>query len=125
MDKEFFIYGLGKNYALCITKLGWIIYLRYVIFTIIGDNNFQHLNSKNKVLNFFQKYFPDTYISILDLLGFLARPIEKLGSIYCNKWNYKRCCLQFLRILLILLCHFWSGHECILARLYCVKIFCR
>ena len=57
---------------------------------LIGDNSFQHLNSENKVLNFFQKYFPDALHLIPDLpYEFLMRPIGKLGSIYCNKWNYK------------------------------------
>ena len=55
-----------------------------------GFNSFHYLDSKNKVLHFFQKYFPDTLHLIPNLPDeFLKRPVGKLGSIYCNKWNYK------------------------------------
>ncbi len=55
-----------------------------------GINSFHHLNTEDKVLDFFQKYFPDTLNLIPNLpYEFLKRPVGKLGSIYCNKWNYK------------------------------------
>ncbi len=55
-----------------------------------GENSFESLNTNEKVIFFFNEYFPDL-VPILDNFpnSFSNNPTSKLGTIYSKKWNYK------------------------------------
>ncbi len=55
-----------------------------------GDISFASINSQNKVLDLFNKNFPDAKELIPDLCDeYQQKPVGKLATIYCDKWHYK------------------------------------
>ena len=55
-----------------------------------GLYNFNNLTSEDKVLEFFQKEFPDALAIMPNLLDdFFKNPTSPLGTIKCSPWNYK------------------------------------
>jgi kynurenine 3-monooxygenase len=55
-----------------------------------GEYNFNNLNSKERVIEFFSKYFKDA----LDLMpnladDFFKNPTSPLGTVKCSPWHYK------------------------------------
>jgi kynurenine 3-monooxygenase len=55
-----------------------------------GVYNFDNLVSENKIIEFFEKDFPDTLSLIPDVLKeFENNPTGKLGTIKCYPWAYK------------------------------------
>jgi kynurenine 3-monooxygenase len=55
-----------------------------------GVYNFDNLVSENKIIEFFEKDFPDTLSLIPDILKeFENNPTGKLGTIKCYPWAYK------------------------------------
>jgi kynurenine 3-monooxygenase len=55
-----------------------------------GQEGLDNLNSKEKVLNFFKKYFPDS-LSLVENLeeSFFANPTGNLITVKCGPWYYK------------------------------------
>lgn len=55
-----------------------------------GKYNFNNLNTENRVLEFFQKEFPDALSLMPNLLDdFFENPTAPLGTIKCSPWHYK------------------------------------
>ena len=55
-----------------------------------GEYNFSNLTSKDKVLEFFKKEFPDALALMPNLLDdFFKNPTAPLGTIKCSPWHYK------------------------------------
>ena len=55
-----------------------------------GEYNFNNLNTEDKVLEFFQKEFPDALAIMPNLLeDFFKNPTSPLGTIKCSPWHYK------------------------------------
>ena len=55
-----------------------------------GSYNFDNLITKEKIIEFFEKDFPDTLALIPDVLKeFENNPTGKLGSVKCYPWAYK------------------------------------
>ncbi|WP_346882733.1 NAD(P)/FAD-dependent oxidoreductase [uncultured Algibacter sp.] len=55
-----------------------------------GEYNFNNLTSKDKVLEFFKKEFPDALALMPNLLDdFFKNPTAPLGTIKCSPWHYK------------------------------------
>ena len=55
-----------------------------------GSYNFDNLITKEKIIEFFEKDFPDTLILIPDVLKeFENNPTGKLGTVKCYPWAYK------------------------------------
>ncbi|APY12064.1 kynurenine 3-monooxygenase [Seonamhaeicola sp. S2-3] len=55
-----------------------------------GEYNFSNLTTEAKVLEFFQKEFPDALAVMPNLLDdFFTNPTAPLGTIKCSPWHYK------------------------------------
>ncbi|ULC60489.1 FAD-dependent monooxygenase [Flaviramulus sp. BrNp1-15] len=55
-----------------------------------GEYNFNNLTTEEKVLEFFQKEFPDALAIMPNLLDdFFENPTSPLGTIKCSPWHYK------------------------------------
>ena len=55
-----------------------------------GTYNFNNLTNEEKVLEFFQKEFPDALAIMPNLLDdFFKNPTAPLGTIKCSPWHYK------------------------------------
>lgn len=55
-----------------------------------GEYNFNNLTSEEKVLEFFQKEFPDALRLMPNLVkDFFENPTSPLGTIKCSPWHYK------------------------------------
>ena len=55
-----------------------------------GEYNFNNLISEARVLEFFQKEFPDALAIMPNLLDdFFSNPTSPLGTIKCSPWHYK------------------------------------
>ncbi|WP_372937338.1 FAD-dependent oxidoreductase [Seonamhaeicola sp.] len=55
-----------------------------------GKYNFSNLTTESKVLEFFQKEFPDALAVMPNLLDdFFTNPTSPLGTIKCSPWHYK------------------------------------
>lgn len=55
-----------------------------------GSYNFDNLITKEKIIEFFEKDFPDTLVLIPDVLKeFENNPTGKLGTVKCYPWAYK------------------------------------
>lgn len=55
-----------------------------------GEYNFNNLKSEDRILNFFQKEFPDALALMPNLLDdFLNNPTSPLGTVKCSPWHYK------------------------------------
>jgi kynurenine 3-monooxygenase len=55
-----------------------------------GKYNFKNLNTESRVLEFFQKEFPDALVLMPNLLDdFFKNPTAPLGTIKCSPWHYK------------------------------------
>lgn len=55
-----------------------------------GDYNFNNLTDEARVLEFFQKEFPDALAVMPNLLeDFFTNPTAPLGTIKCSPWHYK------------------------------------
>ena len=55
-----------------------------------GEFHFENLTSKEKIIEFFKRDFPDSLELIPDILHeFETNPTGKLGTVKCNPWAYK------------------------------------
>lgn len=55
-----------------------------------GEEGLNNLNTKDKVLSFFKKYFPDSLSLVENLEGsFFANPTGNLITVKCGPWYYK------------------------------------
>jgi len=55
-----------------------------------GDYNFGNLNTPEKVLEFFEKYFKDALELLPNLVDdFFTNPTSPLGTVKCSPWHYK------------------------------------
>ncbi|SFZ93802.1 kynurenine 3-monooxygenase [Flaviramulus basaltis] len=55
-----------------------------------GEYNFNNLKTEVKVLEFFQKEFPDALTIMPNLLDdFFENPTSPLGTVKCSPWHYK------------------------------------
>ncbi|GAA4812513.1 NAD(P)/FAD-dependent oxidoreductase [Litoribaculum gwangyangense] len=55
-----------------------------------GEFNFNNLNTEEKVLEFFQKEFPDALAIMPNLIeDFFENPTAPLGTVKCSPWHYK------------------------------------
>jgi kynurenine 3-monooxygenase len=55
-----------------------------------GDYNFNNLNTKERVLEFFSKYFKDALELMPNLVDdFFENPTSPLGTVKCSPWHYK------------------------------------
>ena len=55
-----------------------------------GEYNFNNLKTEEKVLEFFQKEFPDALVLMPQLLhDFFLNPTAPLGTVKCSPWHYK------------------------------------
>lgn len=55
-----------------------------------GEYNFGNLTTKEKVHEFFQKYFKDTLELMPNLMeDFFKNPTSPLGTVKCSPWHYK------------------------------------
>lgn len=55
-----------------------------------GDYNFGNLTTKEKVVEFFQKYFRDALELMPNLTDdFFTNPTSPLGTVKCSPWHYK------------------------------------
>lgn len=59
-----------------------------------GEISFDSLDSDEKVISFFNEYFPDTLYAMPDLVqDFNSNPVGRLGTLKCYPWHYKDKCL--------------------------------
>jgi kynurenine 3-monooxygenase len=55
-----------------------------------GEYNFNNLNSKERVIEFFSKYFKDALDLMPNLVDdFFKNPTSPLGTVKCSPWHYK------------------------------------
>jgi len=55
-----------------------------------GEYNFNNLTTKERVLEFFNKYFKDALDLMPNLIDdFFANPTSPLGTVKCSPWHYK------------------------------------
>ncbi len=55
-----------------------------------GEYNFNNLTNEKKVLEFFQKEFPDALALMPNLIDdFFENPTSPLGTVKCSPWHYK------------------------------------
>ncbi|WP_034043728.1 FAD-dependent oxidoreductase [Wocania ichthyoenteri] len=55
-----------------------------------GEYNFNNLTTEEKVLEFFQKEFPDALALMPNLIDdFFENPTSPLGTVKCSPWHYK------------------------------------
>jgi len=55
-----------------------------------GEYNFNNLTSKERVLEFFEKYFKDALELMPNLIDdFFENPTSPLGTVKCSPWHYK------------------------------------
>jgi len=55
-----------------------------------GEYNFENLSTEEKIIDFFQKQFPDALALIPNIAGeFSNNPTGALGTIKCSPWYYK------------------------------------
>ena len=61
-----------------------------------GKLSFRSIKTKNQILEFFDKYFPDTIDLIPELCEeYQNNPTGKLATVYCDQWHYKDIALIF------------------------------
>ncbi len=55
-----------------------------------GEYNFNNLTTKERVLEFFEKYFKDALELMPNLIDdFFENPTAPLGTVKCSPWHYK------------------------------------
>lgn len=59
-----------------------------------GEEGLDHLDSAEKIQHFFQKYFPDAFSLMPDVVDqYLNNPVGHLATIRCAPWHYKNFAL--------------------------------
>ncbi|MET2985379.1 FAD-dependent oxidoreductase [Aureibaculum conchae] len=84
------IWGRGDFMLIALPNLDGSFTVTLFLSYTDGEYNFNNLTTKEKVLEFFQKYFKDA----LDLMPHLAdeffeNPTSPLGTVKCSPWHYK------------------------------------
>lgn len=61
-----------------------------LFFPMKGETSFESLNTEEKVLDFFNKTFPDAMPHLPTLVeDFFSNPTSTLVTIHCSPWNYE------------------------------------
>jgi len=84
------IWGRGDFMLIALPNLDGSFTVTLFLSYEDGQYNFNNLTTKEKVLEFFQKYFKDALELMPNLIeDFFENPASPLGTVKCSPWHYK------------------------------------
>ncbi|TYB73931.1 FAD-dependent monooxygenase [Bizionia gelidisalsuginis] len=84
------IWGRGDFMLIALPNLDGSFTVTLFLSYAEGDYNFNNLTTKERVLEFFEKYFKDALELMPNLIDdFFENPTAPLGTVKCSPWHYK------------------------------------